>query len=371
MKFIAERDLELAKVVAAYPWVVDDITEVEQRALSDLNGVPAETAARMLEMIRPPEGLVDDPDQWNVRSLVVLARLGPDMFEELADEPWFADGLDDKDEALLEALPTIRNASPDLYADIVWSRHIQSATISLPLAGEVDIWVFQSTAFHPSDNLTAMVEDAVRATERLVDAPFPTNRVIMLIPIVDLDTDHGIYGGLHWGRFITATRYEPWPVSRGVVYHEVAHYYFRGGLGPAWLVEGGAEFMKAYTNDRVGIESLEDRMPTARNLVRWNCSDQGIINIAHLNERSRAFTYPPLGCNYNMGEYFLLNLFETLGEEATGRAIRTLYWLSTGEGRPVTEKEIYRAFREQTPRQLVAEFHDLYRRLHGGAFLDD
>ena len=81
--------------------------------------------------------------------------------------------------------------------------------------------------------------------------------------------------------------------------------------------------------------------------------------------------YPPLPCNYSLGAYFLLNLFETLGEEATGGAIRTLYWLSTVEGRPVTEKEIYRAFLEQTPPELVDEFHDVYRRLHGAAFLDD
>ena len=295
--------------------------------------------------------------------------MGQAMFEELADEPWITDGVDDKDEALLVALPAIRNASPELYADIVWSRHIQSATVSLPLAGEVDIWVFQLRAFYGGEDLPAMVEDAILATERLVDAPFPTDRVILLIPIVDRDTDHGLYGGLHFGSFMTATRYEPRPVSRRVVYHEVAHYYFRGGLGPTWLVEGGAEFMVAYTRDRVGIESLEDRLPAARNDVRWNC--QGIINIVHLNERSRAHLYPPLPCNYDMGEYFLLNLYETLGEEATGRAIRRLFWLSEAEGRRVTEEEIYRAFLDQTPRELVDEFNDLYRRLHGAAFLYD
>ena len=101
MEVLAGRDVELAKAVAASAWVADDITEVEQRALSGLTNVPAATAARMLEMIRPPEELVDDPGQWAVRLLAALVRMGQAMFEELADEPWVTDGVDDKDEALL------------------------------------------------------------------------------------------------------------------------------------------------------------------------------------------------------------------------------------------------------------------------------
>ena len=219
---------------------------------------------------------------------------------------------------MLTTLAGIRHASPNLYTDLVLTRHTQSATISLPLAGEVDLWVFQPKAFPPGENVVEMVEEAVRATEGFIGAPFPTTQVILLIPIIGPETDHGIGGGGHWGRFITVTRYEtqPWPI-RGGIYHEVGHYYFGGGIGPPWLVEGGAEFMFSYTSVQAGVMSPEEQELTHLNWVEAGCLDQGMRNIQELNERQRA-SDSFIHCNYNLGGFFLLKMFETLGEEAMG-----------------------------------------------------
>ena len=96
-----------------------------------------------------------------------------DTFDDLADVPWFADGLDDEEKALLEVLPTMSRVSPDMYIDLVLTRHTRSAAISLPLAGEVDLWAFQPTAFPPGENLIEILEGAVRITEGFIGAPFP------------------------------------------------------------------------------------------------------------------------------------------------------------------------------------------------------
>ena len=157
---------------------------------------------------------------------------------------------------------------------------------------------------------------------------------------------------------------------RGATYHEVAHYYFTGGIGPPWLVEGGAEFMFSYIGVQAGVMSLEEQQRTHRDWVQAGCFDRGMQNIEELNERQRQ-SDSLIHCNYNLGGFFLLKLFETLGEEATGAAIRELYLLHTSEEREVTEEEIYQAFLKHTPAERLGQFRHLYQRWHGGDFLDE
>ena len=51
-------------------------------------------------------------------------------------------------------------------------------------------------------------------------------------------------------------------------------------------------------------------------------------------------------------------------------ALRELYLRSEHDDLSQTEEDIYRAFLKHTPPGLEDEFRDLYRRLHGGPFLD-
>ena len=67
---------------------------------------------------------------------------------------------------------------------------------------------------------------------------------------------------------------------------------------------------------------------------------------------------------------FLISLHLTLGEEATSPALRELYLRSEHYGDRSTEEQIYRTFLKHTPSGLEEEFRDLYRRLHGGPFID-
>ena len=75
---------------------------------------------------------------------------------------------------------------------------------------------------------------------------------------------------------------------------------------------------------------------------------------------------PQFYCNYAVGEYFLINLYDTLGAEAAGRAWQELYLLAEEAQRPATEEEIYQAFLRNTSTDHVAEFNSVYSRWHGG-----
>ena len=367
---LAANDLTLANTIAGYSWVADDMSWTEQRALEQLKFVAndLDRASLVLKTARPV-----DSAEWDAQLLFDLARgalRNPTSFDELARYPWVADGLDEEEAALVAVLFDVhRSGHQRLYDDLVQSHYAQSATVSLTLAGDVNLWAFQSIPFPSDEDIVGMLEDAVRASEGFLGVPFPSTDVILVIPIIGRRTDHGIGGGSHWGRFIMVTRYEPHPINRGAIYHEVAHYYFRSN--PRWLSEGGAEFMVAYTNDRVGLESLEDRKPTAWRLVQMNCLDRGMENIRQLNQRQSS-ARELLLCNYSLGAYFLLSLVETIGHEAVSAALGELYVayserVRTGEGRfGSTEKEIYEALLRNTPADKQDEFRALYRELHGG-----
>ena len=74
-------------------------------------------------------------------------------------------------------------------------------------------------------------------------------------------------------------------------------------------------------------------------------------------------------CNYNLGEFFLMSLFDIMGEEATGAALGELYLISGRDVPALSEEEIYRVFLRNTPVGLEENLLELYRRVHGGLFL--
>ena len=135
LRGFARRDHAFAQTIISLPWVIDDITEVDQEALLGLNANTPETARQLLEMVRPPEELADDPSQWDIQTLAALARLDQETLGDLANVAWFTDGLNDEERALLTVLPLMRRESPHVYNNLVHSRHTLPLTVSLPLAG--------------------------------------------------------------------------------------------------------------------------------------------------------------------------------------------------------------------------------------------
>ena len=373
---LARTDLPQAQRVADFPWLTDDITEAEDRVLYSLNRL-YDTDPALAQRVAALPWFADDITEVEWGVLIALSDTGPEMARA-----WLDEVHDDEAMALMAALAFARTSNyrgGSLYNDLLDAHFVQSATVSLPLAGEVNLWAFQSEPFPPGEDVTAMIEDAARATEGIMGLPFPAKDVILIIQIVE---DTGLVKGINAHGFITVERVESQPIDRGIIYHEVAHYYFH--FGPRWISEGGADFMELYTNDRVGLKSLEDQRPETWRTVEGVCHTQGIGNIHQLNEQqSQKFDFVYL-CNYDMGAYFLMELYEVLGEEAFSAAIRA-YHLEfqhlTGvvfiyeEGRRVlkdekdfnrVEKVFFQTFLRNTPPERVDAFREVYRRLYGG-----
>ena len=362
---LASTDLELARTVAGLPWFADDVVEEEWWTLSRLHGIAAED----IELARALTALSGSRnDAYLLLTLARIADRGADKLAQLTAQPWFTDGIDDEEAALLIAMEDAAGDARNLFVSLARNHHTQSKSVSLPLSGEVDFWAFQAIPFPRNKDVVGMMEEAVSAGESLFGTPFPMKDVILVLQPVGGATRN--YGGQFRWDHMRLVMYDFSDVNRRTIYHEIGHYYLRGGVGPTWLVEGGAEFVVSYVMDSIGVDSLEVRLPTTRRLVRNNCHNQGVRSITKLNERYPEEYDSLVWCPYNLGEYFLHNLFDLMGEDAMSAALRDLLLLHKSTGAQLTEEEIYQTFKMNVPRGREDRFNEAYRLWHGGDFID-
>ena len=67
-------------------------------------------------------------------------------YREVTSQPWFRDGLTGEESALVAVLPQLAYEGSDLFRALLESHHMRSGMISLPLAGDVNVWIVQK---HP------------------------------------------------------------------------------------------------------------------------------------------------------------------------------------------------------------------------------
>lgn len=358
-------DAELGGELARAPWLADGIGRLEPNAIYGLLALAERDPALARRMLA-----YSSEEPVRSRNVLLLNTLGemswesPESFELLIRQPWFTDGLDPEERALITALDKTVGVE-SLYRDLLASHATQSRTISLPLAGEVDLWAFHHDSFPPDEDLLALMEQSVRGAEKLVGAPFPLTDVIVL-SINGWEHDIGS-GGVNFEDSMVLLRHRDQVLSGGLLHHEMAHFYLAFEVGPVWLVEGGANLAQVYIPARFGSEDWDGRLPVADPTY---CSERGIPNVHALNDPDPPDVVARDTCFYALGQYFLTNLFNTVGEAAFSSALRELYG-SYLRFRPFpTEEQIYRVFLEHTPPDREAAFLDVYRRLHGGPFVD-
>ena len=287
-------------------------------------------------------------------------------------QPWFVDGLSRQEAALIVPLPSTfqnnplqRMFAPELYSTLVESGLVQHKAVSLPLAGDIDIWVIQNRPFPADEDLAGRIEQAARFAEDMFRKPFPATDIIGLVVIPshgDSFSKKGLYDHTHFW-LVRYSGEPPNSFSRDL-YHETAHYYAHSG--PLWLSEGTADFISAYLADREGAQSLEEsRLETAETVEALCRGQYGLANIHHLNAAYEAAgSESMLECFYKMGEHFLHNVTDEIGIQAVFSALRDIY----GQEYGFDEDRVYEAFLNHTPLRKQETLRALYRRLHGGPF---
>ena len=357
---LATTEIELARRAADFPWLADEVTEAEAVTMRLL----AKLAASDIDLARgvSEQSWLEDEGEFAgpvLGSLSSLADNHADYLGLLIGQPWFADGLNREEAAFVTTLGWAIRRGPELYTDLLQTRYTQHRAVSLPMAGEVNIWIIQNTPFPPGEDLLTVIEDTARFSEQFMGVPFPKTDIILLI-VENVGEGYGIYSAKHLASFMLAVRR-----SDGVrsVRHETAHYYTTVGLH--WLSEGWAEFLVAYVRDRTGVQSMADRMIEVSQEVQRQCLELNEIeNIRHYVYLRRSEDHT---CPYAMGENLLLNVYEQFGEGALAATLSELHFrrVTTG-GERTSEIAVFETFAKHIPPERQEEFLSLYRRLHGG-----
>ena len=414
VRFIDENAPELARLVVRFPWLADNVDRWETSAVSDLYAlvkwnqpdfamelaaspwvtdgvtflevlfgmhplkniaISPDTDSGDPQMARKIMGLIKYPPDVLDLSLIIslgnlrehlssdlqtgLERHNPDRLNRLFMEPWVVDGLDEEERIYLIA------ASGAARWDEFYEPYtIESATIALPHTGNVNLWAVQYGPFPSGPSILAQMEEAVRGSEQFWELPFPVDDVILFLEDGQKCRLKGRLEcrGKHIGRLMFLYT-DGGNLSSGTVNHEVAHYYFKEG--PSWFTEGGAQFVMFYLANDGNVPVVE--FPDY-------CAEQGIDNLQALNNVGSGPDWDT--CRYPMGLHFLVALRETMGEDAWLSALRAFYLEFGYEGLHVStsdspeDEEVYQVFIEHAPPELVDEVRDIFRRLHGGPFVD-
>ena len=373
---IIHADVELANMVTNLPWFTDGVTEEELRIINTLRRIAEIDTELASQLAASVNNQSRDLDSNTLVALSHIASRSDGALGRLTSQSWFADGLNDEESALVVVLGGALGQSSKMYDDLLRSHFIQTKTVSLPLAGDVNIHVIQNAPFHSYEDLARPIGEIAFTLEQFVGAPFPTNNIILHVIV---DSGYGVRGA-HLRNYmqLVRTRNTVWFLA-----HETAHYYFHSNFGPAWIVEGMANFSDEYVNDRIGVPGDSIRRAAAATTVRSTCryNDEPVENLRHYNyilERVYEGKWYALNredefwlCAYAMGENLITAVYDAIGEGAMSAAVRELYLQSRDSGRPATEEDIYRAFLKHTPYDKVEAFLDVYQRLHGGAFAFD
>ena len=362
-------DEKLGQFLIDLPWVADGISGSEENGLWGISGMSYTDARLAWEVIDSMEVMLSLEGDLAANGLAALGQLGefPEDLWPMVEQPWFADGLNREETAFITTLVPLVYDSPSTYGALLESRFTLSRDISLPRKEGAKAWALQNEPFSSHDDILTVVEEMARAAEEFMGAPFPAKDIILLFVVPD-DQTGSIGIAHHMGSHVRVTnrgagRFEDNP---DLLRHELAHYYFHLGFAPVWLREGAADYFVSYMRERSGGQSL-DRQREVVARAAEGCVSTVAGNIGELNR-----IYDPIrdtpGCAYTMGENFLHEAREVLGEDRLSAVLRELYYLSLDRGTllPGSEEEIFDIFLINTPVGQEEEFRSLYRRLHGG-----
>ena len=364
---LVDADTTLARTLLSYPWIGDRPTSTVRSLIWQLLRLThrdRSMATELAEMNLVAES-GGELQAGVVGALVGLYDTRPDFLSEIVAQPWFADGLTPGEAAIVSVLRTLSRLKPELAEDLLLDGRAQSRAMESALSGTIRLHIVHRADVVVWERIAETVTDMIHKVEQFYGARLPAEDVILL-----LEPEREVSS--HSGTYLTIKNITSAPIMKRVLAHELSHYYFRSSHGPIWFSEGVANFVEYYMGPARTGYGMEDRMADVRSLKRSRCHFHGVDNIRELNEATAGLSYsearelPFWLCHYSIGEFFVLNAYNALGRDAVSSALKELYLLTRSEHRPVTEEEIYRAFLSSTPPEKVADFNELYRKIHGG-----
>ena len=319
---------DLAALVPQKQWIKDDISNEEFSIIDDLVAIGHEER-KILDQTSPGTNEVTisyhllrmpfldsiEPfDAPAVRGLREIGRHDRNYLHTIVSRYAQPDGITDDRAKIISVLPYVVATKPELLTPMLnpSAVSVEERSIVLPHTGPVILAVIRT---QPGDERTmAYLDEAVRFSEGFIRRPFPT-RYIALHVTEAVDPWGGLFLGSHIAiREGYDNQYHYFNDSlRGVIYHEVAHYYWHSC--PSWLCEGAAVYFEMHA----GVLGSG-----AQKGIAEECSDTSIIDV----------TSGWNTCHYYLGAALFFNLFHSLGEGVFLRGLWRLYDASQGNLSP-------------------------------------
>lgn len=366
---VAETDLQTATTLADAGWLADGITSREAEAIDRLLAIALRDQIELANLLAGFSWFADGRDSdLHVIALDRLARIAgraPESLRALVGKPWFTDGLDDHEAALVASLGRPAILFPELYAGILDEHFIELDTVSLPLAGDVRVWLVRNTPPPPQHHVVSTVKGMASFSESFIGTPFPMNDIVIGFwepgtTTIQQDIAYGRSGlFLAQGDDIPA---EAVALAMATFYTE----------GPRWLRIGGERLL---TNFWFGL-GVSESLELLESRAEAECR-QGSPAVSNLRQVHLLSWREGTDCHQWLGASFVFRLYEELGEAALSAAMRDLYlgeairpsWLQ----HEATEERVYEVFLEHSTDEQKETVRELYREYHGGAlaFPDD
>ena len=319
---------DLASLVPQKQWMKDDLTDDEFSIIDDLIAIgheerkilnqtspgtkEATISYYLLQM--PFLDSIEPFDAPAVRGFREIGWHDRNSLHTIVSRYAEHGGITDDRAKIISVLPYVVSNKPELLNTMLnpSAVSVEERSIVLPHTGPVILAVIRT---QPGDERTmAYLDEAVRFSEGFIRRPFPT-RYIALHVTEAVEPWGGLFLGSHIAiREGYDDQYHYFNnFLRGVLYHEVAHYYWHAC--PSWLCEGAAVYFEMHA----GVLGSG-----AQKGIAEACSTTSIIDVAsEWNE-----------CDYYLGAALFFNLFHSLGEGVFLRGLWRLYDSTQGDLSP-------------------------------------
>ena len=262
---------------------------------------------------------------FEINTIELLIRNGE--FENAIEHAVNEQMLDAPDPFAMDLIGELRSFESVLEVTDPRQIKMERRVTNLPLRGQTNLTILRAK---PGSKVAMdLLEHSVRAAERFMDVPFPTDQVTLRF--TKRNVPNGYAGSFMAGTFSggqvnilprydqdarMTTNYSSGNEKRlaEIIAHEVAHYYWHHHID--WIDEGMAETLTAYIeNERTGTPiSLYDRHSSAY---------QSIIDL-EIDGPGTNQAWKHL-CNYTMGQSLFLDIRDTTGNQEFVQSARRLY----------------------------------------------
>ncbi len=359
-------DPALVERVLGFPWLADRV-DWRHAAVLGAVGFMVTHDKDLAHSILDTQ-IFDNPiDLFSFGVIVRLQRIiSNGVWEHVPVQPWFQDGLSEEDYVRITAAYSL-SGDEDLFLELIEGAHIRSENDILPSGREVKLVAISRSPLG-LDVALERVRTAVFQIEEFMGMPWRADRQRP-------ETHVGVaYAGVFVEPTFSGGRYRPIPgalvpVWTNLIYHEMAHAYFRSLDFPKWVSEGTAEFFQAYiehVNEGASLHSRYERVVKGCPLEGIYTVQESIEYRARIFAEGRGVEYLDEDCAYTMGEAFMLGMYLSLGHDVALSHLRGLYRAGVASPERLTEAEVYHVLLSNTPPEQQDQFRDLYRRLHGG-----